>query len=164
MNRIGETYDKDRIDDQINILKKIKDLCVISGGWAWHFMSPPHIEYKHLHDHKDIDIFVTPDNMYDVIIRLQELGFYRMKTKYDNSNFYRYEMKLNNHKMVIDLFKRIVPFNVIDGWNIIKPEYLVTLYSSIHGSDKCFALKSAREIIKNGESPIKRDELIKLKS
>lgn len=49
-DRYGETYDADWINVNLEVLEKIKPWIVLSGGWAWHFISPPHQEYKHIHD------------------------------------------------------------------------------------------------------------------
>jgi hypothetical protein len=159
--RYGEIYNSDWINSQIEILKSIKDSIIISGGWAWHFISPAHIEYKHLHDHKDIDIFVLPKNFLEVQLSLEELGFERMKTKYDNNNFIRYE-KLGDRKIVIDMFKGDVPKINVNGWNVVDPKHLLSLYYSSHQSDHCVAVKASRELIKNGIDIINNEELIKL--
>ena len=61
IKRYGELWPDYRIELGLEILNKLKQWIVISGGWAWHFMSEEnHTEYKHAHDHKDIDIFVHP--------------------------------------------------------------------------------------------------------
>ena len=61
--RYGECWPSFKITHGLDILEKLKESVIISGGWAWHFMSPKnHTEYKHAHDHKDIDIFVHPKN------------------------------------------------------------------------------------------------------
>jgi hypothetical protein len=41
-------------------IEAIREFGALSGGWAWHYMSPPHVENKQLHDHKDVDLFVYP--------------------------------------------------------------------------------------------------------
>lgn len=59
--RYGEIWPRWRIDVSLRELAPIKPWIIVSGGWAWHFMSPRnHTEYKHAHDHKDIDLFVDP--------------------------------------------------------------------------------------------------------
>jgi len=58
-NRYGELWPLLRIDTGLAELEAIKLFIIVSGGWAWHFMSHSgHREYKHAHDHKDIDLFV----------------------------------------------------------------------------------------------------------
>lgn len=162
-SRYGETYDVEWINMQIEILNVIKDFIIISGGWAWHFISPPHVEYKHLHDHKDIDIFVEPSNIRQVQIELETLGFRRMKTKYDNNEFIRYEkVQDESKKIVIDMFKGVVPFIEIDNWKIVDPKYLLELYYSVHQSDQCIAVQSGRELLRKGETLIKNEKLIQL--
>ena len=62
--RYGETWPQHKIDASLVELEEIRDWITISGGWAWHFMSPQgHVELKHAHDHKDIDVFVEPENV-----------------------------------------------------------------------------------------------------
>ncbi|MEP1487912.1 MAG: hypothetical protein ABJK28_05760 [Algibacter sp.] len=64
IKRYGEQWPDYRIKQGLDILEQLKQFVILSGGWAWHFMSPTnHIEYKHAHDHKDIDILST-QNMF----------------------------------------------------------------------------------------------------
>ena len=161
-DRYGETYDPEWIDAQIDILERIKNLIVLSGGWAWHFISPKHVEYKHIHDHKDVDIFVLPENFTEVQLDLESMDFYRMKTKYDNNNFIRYEKIHNDKKIVIDMFKDKVPSINVKGWNVVDPKYLLSLYYTSHQSDHCIAVKKSRELIEKGIDIIDNVELVKL--
>jgi hypothetical protein len=94
-------------------LKAIKPLVIVSGGWAWHFMSPSeHIEYKHAHDHKDIDLFVHPENVATVLSILKNRLFDKVWTKYDRlpseEDFRRYEKRVDcdnqSIKITIDFF------------------------------------------------------------
>lgn len=160
--RYGETYDSDWIKTQIDILTHIKPLITLSGGWAWHFISPPHNEYKHIHDHKDIDIFVSPQNFTSTQLELESLGFYRMKTKYDNNEFIRYEKIVDDKKIVIDMFKKVVPSIEVKRWTVVDPKYLLELYYSVHQSDQCIAVKASRELLSKGVDIIDNVELIKL--
>jgi hypothetical protein len=160
--RYGETYNVDWINIQIEILEVIKSFIILSGGWAWHFISPPHVEYKHLHDHKDIDIFVIPENFTLVQMALEAIDFHRIKTKYDNNKFIRYEKIHNNKKIVIDMFKGDIPFIEVDDWKVVDPRYLLDLYYTVHQSDQCIAVKAARELIFKGSDIIYNEELIKL--
>jgi len=160
--RYGELYNSQHIDNQIEELENIKEFIVLSGGWAWHFLSPPHNEYKHLHDHSDIDIFVKPENFTKVQLTLTENEWFRMKTKYDNNNFIRYEKIRDGRKMVIDMFKGEIPNINSNGWNVTEPNYLLSLYKTVHQSDNCIVVTKSRELIKNGEPIINSEELIKL--
>lgn len=161
--RYGETYDANWINLQIEVLENIKPWITLSGGWAWHFISPPHIEYKHIHDHKDIDIFVLPENFTTVQLTLESIGFSRMKTKYDNNNFIRYENTQNEKKIVIDMFKKDVPSITVKSWTVVDPNYLITLYSTVHQSDHCVAFKNAKELLSKKIDIINNQELIKIK-
>lgn len=164
-NRYGELWPDFRIKLGLEILEQLKSLITISGGWAWHFMSVKnHIEYKHAHDHKDIDIFVHPKEVAKVMCVLLENGFEKVWTRYDylpsQENFRRYEKKewLDNGKEVritIDFFEsKTVKTILVDGWKLVEPKELLSYYSNIHSSDKCWAVKKAVQLIKEGKNPI----------
>lgn len=171
-NRYGETWPRYKIDLALEELEYLKSDVIISGGWAWHFMSPEnHIELKHAHDHKDIDIFVEPENVVSAIEILNERQFQRVWTRYDSSpgeeEFRRYEklvepVEQSPVRIIIDFFVKTVPYNEIDGWNIIDAEYLLTLYKSIHSSDNCFAVKAAKKLLDEGIDPIGHPSLAEI--
>ncbi len=69
----------------LEILEKLKNKVILPGGWAWHCMSEPrHKEYKHVHDHKDIDVFVKKDNVAEAVMILQQEGFLKVFILYDH--------------------------------------------------------------------------------
>ena len=160
--RYGELYDLNHLNNQMEELFKIKNWITLSGGWAWHFISPPHTEYKHLHDHRDIDIFVKPEDFTTVQLTLEGNDWYRMKTKYDNNQFIRYEKINGKRKMVIDMFKGDLPSIMAKGWKVADPIHLITLYYTVHQSDHCIAVKATRELQTKGISPIDNELLIQL--
>jgi len=160
--RYGELYDDSHLKNQMEELLLIKEWIALSGGWAWHFISPPHTEYKHLHDHRDIDIFVKPENFLKVQMTLESNDWYHIKTKYDNNSFIRYEKIKQNRKMVIDMFKGDLPTIEVKGWKVADPIHLITLYYTVHQSAHCIAVQATRELHKNGISPIDNELLIKL--
>jgi hypothetical protein len=172
-NRYGELWPQERIDAGLAELEAVRPWVIISGGWAWHFMSPQgHAELKHAHDHKDIDLFVAPPDVAAVVAMLQERGFQKVWTKYDrlpsDEDFRRYEKtaELDGMKPVrvtIDFFVRAdVPFRELDGWRVVEPAYLLSLYSNIHSSDKCFAVQAAAKLLQRGIDPVGRKELIEI--
>lgn len=163
--RYGELWPNYRIELGLEILKELKEWIVLSGGWAWHFMSPiNHEEYKHAHDHKDIDIFVHPKNVAQVMQILLSNDFKKVWTRYDHlpssENFRRYEKieRIADDREVrvtIDFFEsKTVPFVDINGWKVVEPETLLSYYSNIHSSDKCWAVKAAKALLEKGENPI----------
>lgn len=168
--RYGETWSQERIDFQLKELEGIRPHIILSGGWAWHFISPKgHVELKHTHDHKDIDIFVKPLDVVNVISLLMNQHFDKVDTIYDklknNDSFRRYEKtvegKEKQHKITIDFFvKKDIPSVIIDGWNVVEPNFLLTLYSSIHTSDTCFAVTAAKKLIDKKINPIGNQELV----
>ena len=165
IKRYGELWPDFRIDLSLEILEKLKSFITISGGWAWHFMSKPnHIEYKHAHDHKDIDIFVHPKNIAKVMCILLEDGFKKVWTRYDHipspEKFRRYEKTdwLVNGKQIritIDFFEsKNIETILVDGWSLVEPKTLLSYYSNIHSSDKCWAVKAAVKLVQQGENPV----------
>ncbi|WP_130734492.1 hypothetical protein [Flavobacterium sp. J27] len=169
-NRYGELWNQNRIDESLKILHLLKEYIVLSGGWAWHFMSiPNHIEYKHAHDHKDIDIFVHPKNVAKVMEVLLENSFEKVWTRYDHlysaENFRRYEkiIAIGNEKafrITIDFFERTdLQTEICNGFTVVSPEMLLRFYSNIHSSDKCWAVIKAKEFLEKGINPIGRKEL-----
>lgn len=165
IKRYGELWPDYRIIHGLDILEQLKTLVIISGGWAWHFMSPPkHTEYKHAHDHKDIDIFVHPTKVAAVMQILQHNGFLKVWTRYDHmpspENFRRYEKTvwLPNGKPIrvtIDFFEaKAIPTAQINGWTVVAPKTLLTYYSNIHASDKCWAVKAAIKLLDAGQAVI----------
>ncbi|MDM8552090.1 hypothetical protein QUF72_18545 [Desulfobacterales bacterium HSG2] len=171
--RYGEVWPQYRIDACKKELEKIKPYVTLSGGWAWHFMSPlNHTEYKHSHDHKDIDLFVEPENIAVVVSLLKSRGFKKVWTKYDklpsSEDFRRYEKRHffkdgSSVKITIDFFVRSdVPIREIDGWRLTEPSFLLSLYGRIHSSDNCFAVKAASKLIHSGIDPVGRRELTEL--
>ena len=158
IKRYGELWPDFRIKLGLDILEKLKEYVIISGGWAWHFMSVPnHIEYKHAHDHKDIDLFVHPKQVPEVMQIILFEGFKKVWTRYDHlpspENFRRYEKIdwLQNGKQIrvtIDLFEsKTIKTITINGWNLVAPKTLLSYYSNIHSSDKCWSVKAAVKLL-----------------
>jgi hypothetical protein len=166
--RYGETWPQERLDETLRVLEPFRTLVVLSGGWAWHFMSPEgHREYKHAHDHKDVDLFVHPTDAGTAIARLRENGFIRVSTKYDTGkkDFQRYEIVSGRSstpfKITFDVFIRNVPFRVVRGlWRVVDPPYLVGLYDSVHSSSECFAVVAARDLLAQGVDPVNNARLV----
>jgi len=153
-----------KIDTWLLILEDLKDHVVFSGGFAWHFMSPEgHAEYKHAHDHKDVDLMVPPANVGTVMSILGNLGFEKVRTKYDRlpseEDFRRYEMVWEDgenppFRLTIDFFvKDVRTLQCEGGWVVVHPEDLLAMYSNIHSSDNCWAVQAAARLLKIGEVP-----------
>lgn len=160
--REGELWRQDRIDYQLNEINKISNLVTLSGGWAWHFMSPPHKEVRRLHDHKDIDVFVDPINFNNLRDTLISIGYERAKTRYDDpsGDFYRYVKRYELGKVVYDVFVKSVEFVKVGGVKVVEPTYLLSLYGHKHTTDNCVAVNAARELLSKNISPVLRKELI----
>jgi hypothetical protein len=180
--RYGETWNPFVLNNYLRELLPLKDLIILSGGWAWHFMSPPgHEELKHAHDHKDVDIFVLPKNVSIVAGKLAKQGFKKVPTRFDhlknNSDFRRYEKEqiksevmrayypelYSDKKLIIDFFvQKDIRVRVLnDGWQVVDPEQLLSFYGNIHSSDNCFAVKAATALLKKGVDPVGKQELMK---
>jgi hypothetical protein len=184
--RYGEIWDSEIINSYLYELEapkspfeSLRPYVIMSGGWAWHFMSPMgHVELKHAHDHKDLDIFVMPENVSLVINLLNQQGFKKIPTRFDglpnNDDFRRYEkiMKRSGRKLVIDFFVRkdiqvreVQGFGVLRSkyiWKIVDPKQLLTFYKTIHSSDNCFAVKAADILLRKGIDPVGRPELVQI--
>lgn len=91
--RYGEMWNPVRWAVLKNEIDAVKDYGALSGGWAWHFMSPPHEEEKHLHDHRDIDFHVFPARFAELVVVLEQRGYHRQKTRFDDPSgeFVRFE-------------------------------------------------------------------------
>ena len=158
--RYGEKWSQDRLLPYYRFLDLIKKYVILSGGWAWHFMSPIHEEYKHLHDHKDLDIFVKKTDFVKMLNIFQKNGFKKGITLHDSNLFYRYE----KDDMVIDMFlyNTMIPSIVVYGFSVVEPKQLITYYSSIHSSKNCIAVTNARKLLQENKNPINHPDLIKL--
>lgn len=155
-------------EDVIEILfEKSPDAWTISGGHAWHLMSPRgHIEKKRFHDHSDLDIFVVPSMFPSVLPLLKRLGFNKVQTRHDDPSkgFVRYTKFKEGGKIVLDIFVEEVPSVLVSygaaNYRIVEPTHLLGLYSSVHTSTTCTAVLAAKELLAKGISPIGRPELI----
>jgi len=161
------------------VLKIMKPYAVFSGGWAWHFMSKTgHTEFKHAHDHKDVDIFVPKHCVSATIALLVSDGFQKAHTIYDKlpseEDFRRYEKTVpcEEHpsgtvRLTIDFF--VDPghptLETPEGWKVVRPDVLLSFYGKkhpIHDSNQCWAVQSAKKLLANGETPenfVERPEL-----
>lgn len=173
IKRYGEVWSEHRIQSGLEVLEKIKNKVIISGGWAWHFMSEKgHTEYKHAHDHKDIDVFVRKENVAEVVTILLQEGFQKVWTRYDHlpskENFRRYEKTVESedemfHRITIDFFERNDLETVeTNGFTVVRPDVLLSFYRNIHSSDKCWAVTAAKELLKKGINPIGNPLLSKI--
>lgn len=158
------TWKQEKLLEQLDVVQQLGNLVVVSGGLAWHIMSPPHIESKTVHDHSDVDLFALPPDSQEVFAQLKEMGFNRYWTKYTTPNFYRYgKTALRGErrvKILIDLFIEDVPFIYVKGYRVVEPEFLITLYKSTHSSKNCTAVKNATVLVRAGINPVGRIELI----
>lgn len=160
--REGEVWRQDRIDYQLSEIDKIRDIVTFSGGWAWHFMSPPHKELKVLHDHKDIDVFVDPIDFNELREFLVKNGYERARTRYDDpsGDFYRYVKRYELGKVVYDIFVKTVEFIKVQDYKLVEPGYLLSLYGNKHTTEDCTAVMAARTLLDRNVSPVLRPELV----
>jgi len=91
--RYGELWNPTRWQVLADEIDAVKEYGALSGGWAWHYMSPPHIEEKHLHDHRDIDFHVYPNRFTELVVVLKDRGYHRQTTRFDDPSgeFIRFE-------------------------------------------------------------------------
>ena len=128
-------------------------------------MTPPHAELKHAHDHKDADLFVTPENVPELMTLLLGRGYERVWTRFDgqSDDFHRYVRTMDSTKpikVILDLFTGDVPFVVTaSGVRVVEPRHLLSLYGVKHSSDQCFAVQIAKRLVAEGISPNGRAEM-----
>jgi hypothetical protein len=91
--RYGEMWNPHRVAVLRQEIEATREFGILSGGWAWHFMSPPHEEEKHLHDHRDIDLHVIPHLFSSLVETLTKRGYARGRTRFDDPSgeFVRFE-------------------------------------------------------------------------
>lgn len=161
------TWKWEKLEAQLEVVRAIKDYAVVSGGLAWHLMSPVHVENKRVHDHSDVDLFIIPEHFSAAIAILKSLDFHRWYTKYDRitPNFYRYGKTTTwtNGKRVkteLDLFVRQVPYREIGDFKVITVEALLPMYQECHSSSGCTAVIAAKWLVKRGIDPLGRKELV----
>jgi hypothetical protein len=102
---------------------------------------------------------------------LKDRGFEKVWTRYDRlpsaEDFRRYEKIAEMEgerpvRVTIDFFVRDVPHREIEGWQVVEPGFLLSLYSNIHSSDKCFGVQAASRLLKQGIDPVGRPELVEI--
>ncbi len=166
--RVGEIWSKTRMAIILEEINAIRNYIVISGGWAWHFMTPSgHLELKHAHDHRDADLFVAPKDMASLLALLKNRGYEKTWTRFDGipspQAFSRYTKHVQSHKepvkVMLDLFVAEVPFVETQGFRVVEPNYLLSLYSVVHGSDQCFSVRIAKRLIAQDINPVGRPEM-----
>jgi hypothetical protein len=162
--RYGETWPQHRIDAALAELEYIRQWVILSGGWAWHFMSPQGTcraqARARPQGYRRVCRAHRRRNGRD---DAQDRGFQKVWTRYDrlpsDEDFRRYEKSVErpNEKPIrvtVDFFVRDgVPAREIEGWRVIEPKYLLSLYSNIHSSDKCFAVQAATRLVAQGIDP-----------
>ncbi|WP_224243297.1 hypothetical protein [Hyalangium gracile] len=160
--RTDEPWNLERLRVLEREVRAIAPLVTLSGGWAWHFMAPPHEELKRFHDHKDVDLFVEPERLPELIHLLSERGYFRTWTRFDavSENFYRYARHVDGVKVLLDVFVRRVPSVLVGDIRVVEPSKLLTFYSHLHGTEECVSVSAARRLLAQGVSPIGREELV----
>jgi hypothetical protein len=159
-------WKQQKLEAQIETVRSVKDLVVVSGGLAWHLISPEHEEIKKMHDHSDVDLFVSPGDYASVVTTLRGRGFNRYWTKYDGitPRFYRYGSSVQHGgkqvKVLLDIFLEDVPSIEVGEFRVVKPAHLLTYYGRTHASARCWAVHQARILVARGIDPVGREELI----
>ncbi|NTX10474.1 hypothetical protein HUA74_21665 [Myxococcus sp. CA051A] len=160
--RANEPWNPERLRVSEEEVLALAPWVTVSGGWAWHFMAPPHEELKLYHDHKDVDLFVEPSRFPEVVPVLTARGYHRIWTRFDatSTHFYRYARHDAGGKVILDVFVRSVPSVEARGVRVVDPATLLTFYGDIHSTEDCVSVLAARALLAKGESPIGRAELV----
>src|SRR5207253_5969818 len=134
--RIGELWNPLRIAVLLAEIEAVREYVTLSGGWAWHFMTPPgHVELKHAHDHKDADLFVEPHQFGILAALLKSRGFTKTWTRFDNTprsdTFTCYVKTVEQAgevvKIMFDVFAETIPWVEAQGFRVVEPNYLLSL-------------------------------------
>lgn len=150
-------------------VRALGELIVVSGGLAWHFLSPAgHPEYRHAHDHKDLDFLVPPDRANEAAAAMKERGYSRVWTRFDRfpsaEQFRRYEKfeetKEGPVKVQVDFFVRQTTWRLAQGVRVVEPAELIGFYRSIHSSSSAWAVVQAQRLLADGIDPEGRPELL----
>ena len=164
--RVDEMWDLTRVKAVDAEIKMFPSYIVLSGGWAWHYISPKHEERKILHDHKDIDMFVPPEKFQELATFLKNHDYQRIWTKYDkhSTEFYRYEKRVGSDeqsvKILIDVFLKEVPFITMGIRKVVEPKTLLSFYGEVHTTDDCVAVIAAKQLLARHVNPVLRNELV----
>lgn len=169
VERYGELSDPVQLQVLETEIRALASWITVSGGWAWHFMSPPgHRELKHAHDHKDVDLFVAPADLGPFVALLKgSHGYTRTTTRFDgradSQDFYRYTRHVPVAgapvKVILDVFVGDVPAVSARGARVVAPDYLLTLYGRKHSSGECFSVQIAKELLAQGENPVEHPKM-----
>lgn len=158
--RYGETWDPEHLSVLAQEIESLRNIMVVSGGWAWHYMTPPHEELKHAHDHKDADLFVTPERVWELMTLLVGRGYERTWTRFDgeSDDFHRYVKIIDGAKpikVILDVFTEEVPsVETASDVRVVEPCHLLSLYGVKHSSDQCFAVQIARRLVASDINPV----------
>jgi hypothetical protein len=58
-------------------------------------------------------------------------------------------------RITIDFFEsKSLKTIEVNGWNVVDPETLLSFYSNIHSSDKCWAVKGALQLLSEHKNPV----------
>jgi len=167
-SRLGELWNPVRLQMIERELTAIQPYVVLSGGWAWHFLTPPgHVEYKHAHDHKDADLFVSPPLMTPLMALLTARGYERTWTRFDSLpsdvDFTRYTRVVTSEsqpvKVMLDLFVADVPSVAVAEFRVVEPKFLLSQYGVRHGSGQCFSVQIARMLVARSEEVMGHPEM-----
>ena len=84
-----------------------------------------------------------------------------------DENFRRYEridfLKTGRQvRITIDFFEsKTVNYTIVNGWKVVEPKTLLSYYSNIHSSDKCWAVKAAIKLLETNETVVGNELLTK---
>lgn len=158
---------------------------VVSGGWAWHLMTPVgHAEYLQAHDHRDLDLFLDPQSRDEAGEKLRRLGYIQAWTRFDSSAlasagggsprpFARYVKDAlrddRYHKVTIDLFLEPIASREIQApWGgsirVVPPIRLLELYHGTHQAESCLSVRIARDLLVRGVDPVGHPEMAEFAS
>jgi hypothetical protein len=150
-------------------LAAVQPYVLVSGGWAWHLLTPgEHTEYTQAHNHDGADLFVPPPYVAPLLALLSARGYTRVWSGFDrlpsDADFTRYARTIYGEaepvKVVFDLFVADVPCVDVGGFRVVAPSHLLSL-DGHSSSDRCLSALIARELIARGEDVVGHPALAK---
>lgn len=158
-NGFGQRWNPVRLRVIEQELVAFQPYVVLSGGWAWHFLTPPgHTEYVAAHDHEDADVVVLPQQVAPLMVLLTARGYERAQKGCvdpdSDIDLNRYTRVVNHHaepvKVVLGIMVADVPHVEAGGFRVIEPSLLLA-DASRHGSRACLSARIARDLVARGE-------------
>lgn len=75
----------------MNEISMVASYGTLAGGWAWHFLSPPHQEHYSLHSHRTVEMYGTLQQTREMTAILRAAGYQYIRMTGPGGDFQRFE-------------------------------------------------------------------------